>query len=175
MQLDVNREELLELAANKLANEYVDEDSLSEKVRRKVDDKLDSLFKDRIEGLIDQALSNRLETVMQQTITPVDIFGDRKGEPTTIREVLSDRAKEFWNTQVTEDGKVPKERNYYSSQKLKTRAEWMLGKVVSETFADEVKANATAILTEFREQLRKDLHANVDKHLDGMVNTKKRR
>lgn len=175
MQFDLNRDEVLELAASKIVDDYANQDGLYDKIRKEISSRLDKLFKERVDSLLDQLLSDKLEEVMRTTITPVDIFGDKVGEPTTIRESLTEKAKEFWNTQVTEDGKVPKESNYYSSRKLKTRAEYMLGKVISETFADEVKANATAILKDFKENLRTDLHKNIDRHLDNIVNTSKKR
>jgi hypothetical protein len=169
----VNPEEIANLAAEKLADEVADKRDIAAMASKIILARIDEMFASTIKLQIDVALSARLEEAMTQTINPVNIWGEPIGEQTSIRDQLNARAKEFWTTPVDSSGNAAKP-DQYAHAKQKTRAEWMLGKIVSEKFAEEVKQNAVNILAIFKEKIRADGHAALDKHLDELVRVKSR-
>lgn len=173
-QIEFDQAQLLDLAAQKLADGYRDEGELYDRADSIIRKRIDDLFKEKINDLVDAALTSKLEEVMNQTIQPVDIFGDKTGEPTTIKGALVDKAKDFWNTKVDSNGKPIDKERYYSRNSTKTRAEWLLGRIVSEEFASQVKANATQITGAFKEAMAKDAHDMIDKHINALIKTKVR-
>lgn len=175
MQVEVTPEAVIEMAATKIVNEFANFDALYKKVEIALEARIDKLFAERINDLVEDALNKQLDGAMRRTIQPVDIFGDPVGEPTTIQDTLAAKAKEFWTAKVDDDGKVPKRDGYYHKNRRQTRAEYMLGKVVADEFAALVKANAVAISEAFKEAVRADLHKQIDTHLDTMINPKRKR
>lgn len=169
----VSNEEIARLAAEKLAASVGDEHDFAATADTIIRERIDALFKSTINQQVETALAAKLEEVMHQAIQPVDIWGEKIGEPTTIRDALNTRAKEFWNTLVDASGNTAKV-DYYNRDRFKTRAEWMLGKIVSEKFSEEVKQNAVNILAVFKEKIRADGHAALDKHIDELVRIKSR-
>ncbi|MEM8791073.1 MAG: hypothetical protein AAGE80_05615 [Pseudomonadota bacterium] len=171
MNVNIDQEDLLSMAAEKLADEYADHASIGQmlqsKIRERVDDAIKTTIDDRVEAALNAALSETLD----QTIQPVDVFGEKTGEPTTLRATLSQRAKDFWSTKVDRNGK-PVGNDTWGSREAKTRAEWMLGKIVSDEFASQVRENAVEIAATFKEAMRKDAHAMIDKHIDGLIKAK---
>lgn len=169
----VNPEDVAKLAAEKLADEVGNEHDFLEMANKIIRARIDEMFVSKISAQIDQALAVRLEEAMNQTIHPVNIWGEKLGEQTSIRDQLNARAKEFWNTPVDSSGK-PTQGERYNHATPKTRAEWMLGKIVSDEFATHVKENAVNILAVFKEKIRADGHAALDKHIDELVRIKSR-
>jgi hypothetical protein len=168
---DIDATAVLDLAAQKLADEIGSQVTISEKVDRIIAQRIDEAMKTIVNGKIDQIIDAQLEKMLNQTIQPVSIWGDKVGEPTTIASALSERAKEFWNTKVDSNGKVIAKDSYYFRE-AKTRAEYMLGKYVADEFAGLVKTHATGILAALKDKLREDAHASIDKHLNELIRVK---
>jgi len=170
---DELRDLVIERAAEKIADEAAGREYVGDSVTRIIQQRIDTEVKARLVDRIEALLAETLERLLNDAIRPVDIWGDPVGAPTTIKAELGARAKDYWLTKVDNGGK-PMDRNSYGFQTAKTRAEWMLGRVVSEQFADEVKQNAVNILAVFKEKIRADGHAALDKHLDEIVRVKSR-
>jgi len=164
------REQILERAARKLADDAASSGYVGDRVGRLIDKRVDEAIGAKITSKIDDLLNDRLESMLTQPIQPVDIYGQAAGQPISIRDTLNEKSKDFWSKLVDKSGKeLSSSSGYYDKQGAKTRAEWMVGKFVSEAFIDLVKQNAVNIIGAMKEQLRDEAVASVDKHLDALV------
>lgn len=161
------REMVLDRAAQKLADDAARGEYIVPRVQVKIDELIAKVIAEKLTSRIDEVLTSTLEEQLNTVVTPVDIFGERVGEPTTIRETLSARAKNFWDTKVDSRGKPTNGHSYHN--KTQTRAEFLIGQMVSENFLNEIKTNATAIAATLKETIRKDAHEMIDKHINSLV------
>lgn len=175
MDFQIDQQALLDLAAEKLADQYADFESIGCNVdaliRERVDKAVGSLIEERVEA----ALNAALEKTLNESVQPVNIFGEKVGEPTSIKATLVERAADFWNTKVKADGRPFGKGDTWGRKEAKTRAEWMLGRIVSDEFMAQVRANSVEIAETFKAAMREDAHALVDRHLDAIINPKNRR
>ena len=171
MQLDLDKSEIIEIAATKIADEYADMEALGDWVSRMLTERVEKVIGSTIETRVEEALNKALEETLDAEIQPVNIFGEKTGKPKTLRGTLIDRAQDFWSTKVNSSGK-PFGDDTWGRREAKTRAEWMLGRIVSEEFASQVKANAVEIAAAFKARMREDAHKMIDRHIDGLIKTK---
>lgn len=168
------REEILNRAAQKLADDAASSEYVGDRVSTLIDKRVEAAIKLAIGDKIDALLNDRLESMLTQPIQAVDIYGDKAGEPISIRDTLNERSKEFWAALVDSDGKRTKDVNSYNRDRHKTRAEWLMGKVIADDFADLVKQNISNIVGTVKEKLRADAVASVEKHLNDLLRVKTR-
>ena len=164
------REMVLDRAARMVADEAHRED-LNEYVKTEIRKRIESAFTTTLNTQVDTLLSETLQKMIDTVVQPVDIWGDKVGEPTTIRTTLMEKARDFWLTKVDQTGKP--NTTSYSSTTLKTRAEWMIGNVVASEFAEHVKLHMTTILEALKVGLRQDALRMVNAHLDNLIKTPK--
>jgi hypothetical protein len=166
---DITREEILNLAAQKLVDAYGGDPDIAEQAEDMVRRKVDNLFADEnIRKRIDEALTAEMDKLLGQEIHPVNIWGEREGgKPTTIRAQLAERARKFWEVPVNEDGR---ESPYGGTP----RSEALLKKIVKEKFEDAIKANADVIVSEFKKALLADSTKLVTEHIDRLIPNRSR-
>lgn len=164
---NITREELLELAAQKLADQFTDEDNLSESVNKRINERIEKVFATGLNQRIDAFLMAEMDKLVRTEICPVDIWGDKAGKPTTIRDSLAIKAHNFWNELVDDKGNPTT-----SSWGSKKRHEWLFQKIVGEEFASVVKQNLVNLIVAFKDAVREDAKANIDKHLSELIRVK---
>lgn len=161
----ITREEILNLAATKLIDEAFSDDDTSDIVRETVRSMVTQRVKDTLPSLIQSALNAELSAVLTSKITPVDIWGERAGEPTTIRDQLVKKALTFWDTKVDKDGK---ESGWHGEP----RHQHLVRQVMKEEFENAVKNNAAAVVAAFGQALQASGKALVEEHIKKLVNVK---
>ena len=161
MQYEITKEELLNLAAQKLADDFshVDVESL---VNKMIKERVDEAFKNRLNKAIDDFLQSELDKLVDTKITAVDIWGNPIGKPTTIRESLVAKSKDYWDQKVNGEGKP----TTYGGE---TRATWIINKIVAKEFEDAVKANISGIIQGFKESLRADATKKLDEYIKTLI------
>lgn len=164
---NITKEEVLNLAAQKLFDAYCGEPDLSETAERLVEAKVNEECAKNLTNRIDAFLTSEMERLVSQEIVPVDIWGDKAGSATTIRAQLAKRAREFWAVSVNEDGR---ESSYGGSP----RSEMLMKKVLKDEFAKAVKESADVIIGEFKAALKVDATKLVTDHIDKLINIKGR-
>jgi hypothetical protein len=117
-----------------------------------------------VEAAVEERLRQEMETLLGKEIIPVDIFGEQTGEPTTMRGVLEKRAREFWEIKVDKDGKPG--GGYYGG---KSRAEFLMEKLMKDTFTDAMQKNTAAIVTAFQAALKADLAKQASEYVDRLI------
>lgn len=166
---NITREELLNLAAQKLADQAQDESELIEMANKLVREKVEKALAQSVLASVDKFLADEMEKILSQTICPVDVWGDRTGAPTTLRATLHERAKAYWAENVDGEGKLV--TNSWSSSG-KPRAEWLMCKVAGKEFEGVVKQNIVNIIGALKDAVRDDMKANVDKYLNELIKVK---
>ena len=165
----VSLEELRDLAVNRLVEGVTSEHDLTTAVKAAVERHVKELYADLIEKKVGEALDVALHQMLDAQVTPVDIFGEPTGEPTTIRDTLVARTKGFWTDLVDSDGKLPKEVTAWNRGKFQTRAQWMIGKMAADDFAEHVKDHSIEILTVLKGKLLEDGKKSLEHHLNRLI------
>jgi len=163
----ITREEVLNLAAQKLVDAYADDPSLSESAERQICEKVKQLFETGLKARIDDFLTAEMKRITGEEIVPVNIWGEREGKPTTIRAELAKRAQEFWGARVDKDGR---ETTYGGTE----RSKLLMQQLLKDEFANAVKHNAEIIVAEFKSALKSDATKLVTEQIDKLINTKAR-
>jgi hypothetical protein len=89
------------------------------------------VVKDSIEPKIGAILTEFFQKPLQQT----DMYGNKKGESTSLVELVLKDASEYLNQTVNEKG----ERNCYSSEKKMSRLEWTSLKAATDIVNASIK------------------------------------
>lgn len=165
---DITREEVLNLAAQKLVDAYGGDPDMAETAENIIRNKVSEMFTETsIRQRIDDCLTKELERLLSTEIVPVDIWGERVGKPTTIRAQLTERARKFWDVPVDRDGR---ESTYGGEPRHKK----LMAEILKNEFANAVKANAEIIVHEFKAALKADATKIVSEHIDKLINTRPR-
>ncbi len=158
--IEITPEDLIEKAAQKMADTVMDNCEIHDQAIAIITTRINDFVKKKITVKVDTILMQEMGKILVQKITPVDIWGDSTGEPTTIKDQLAESAKKFWQVKVGADGKAT---NGYGG---KPRHEWMMKAVVKEEFDNAIKENIKAVITGFKQALRDDSQ----KWLNGKIN-----
>ncbi len=122
-------------------------------INKQVAKKLDGMAA----GAVERVLDNEVLALLSREIVPVDTWGERCGEPTTIRAELHQRAMNYWDTKVNENGEPTT-----SAYNKKTRAEFLLQKIGHESFSRGIRENASGIVSKLHESLEKSAKLDVE-------------
>lgn len=157
---NITREDVINLAAEKLLGQYdFDvEEMISSRVAVAVKAQLDSQLTPTINAALQQAVVG----ILENKITPRDIWGDVAGKETTIKDQLTKRALEFWDTKVDAKGI----ENSYSGT---PRYEHVVQTVIAEEFNKAIKTNAEVVVKAFRDAMIANGQQLVSDHIKRLV------
>lgn len=162
---EITKDEVLELAAQKLANSVAEQSDISETANRLISERVKELFEKGLKARIDEFLDAEMRKVIGEEIVPVNIWGEREGKPTTIRAELAKRAKEFWGTKVDEQGR----ESSWGGIERSTR---LMQQILKDEFAAAIKSNAEVIVAEFKKALQTESTRIVTDNIDRLIKTK---
>lgn len=161
----ITREEILDLAAQKIISQECDNESVSEYTHKQINAKIKEIFESNLKGRVDAFLTEQMATIVGQEIHPVDIYGERAGKPTTIKATIAERAKNFWMQSVDDNGRE-------SSYGGKPRFQRMFEDIVKDQFKAAIAENCTTIVAAFKTALEQDASIQIKKHIDNLIRTK---
>lgn len=161
-ELGITNEDLIAKVVEKLAEEFCGDADLSDMIEsemvRYVRERVDTTMK----ATIDSRLEQEMSAILSSKIAPVNIWGEATGEPTTIREALAERAKEFWDVRVDEKGKP-------TTWNGKPRHQRLLEEILQDKFAQAVKQHAEEIVAGFRAAVKTDLSKLCAEHIEKLI------
>lgn len=159
----ITRDEILQLAAKKIidAHDLSPADMIQEQVQSMVEAQVEPVLRNEIE----RAMRAEIEHILSAKITPVDMWGEKAGPETTIREQLARKARQFWDEKVDKDGKV-------SSWGGEPRHTHIVRQVLKEEFDQAVKTNAAVVVKEFAAALKVRGSELVAEHISKLVNVR---
>jgi len=160
MKLELNQNEISEAIINKAVDELLgDKGRMYDLIRKEASERISAAIEKRLNNAVEEALNTIMEHALNGEVSPVNVWGEREGDPTTIRAALHDRAKSFWSEQVDKNGK----RNNYSGV---PRYEHVLSVITAHEFDSAVKQNIANIAGAVKDAVRKDFYDAVDVKLD---------
>ena len=159
----ITRDEILNLAAQKIIDAHDESpwDMIRETVQSMVKAQVDPILR----SAIDDAMRAEIEHILSAKITPVDMWGDKTGPETTIREQLAKKARQFWDEKVDAKGAL-------SSYGGEPRHTWVVRQVLKEEFDQAVKTNAADVVKEFAAALKTRGSELVAEHITKLVNVR---
>lgn len=166
MEFNITREEVLNLAAQKLADSFGDTEFIEGIASRLIKERVEAIIKERTIPRIDRFLTEQLEGLVSKEFVPVDMWGAPTGKPTTIRDQITTRAKEYWETRVDSEGRPN------SSYGSKPRHEYMFSKLVAAEFANAVSQNIVNVAGALKDALIDECNATVRKKIDELIRVK---
>jgi hypothetical protein len=169
MDLKIDPEEIRQAVIAKCVDEVMENwdgsirSMVTESLRSRIDDKVTHQMNTKIDDMLGDAMQQTLE----ESITPVNTWGEKVGEPTTLKAVIHERARDFWNTKVNKEGSPS---NYGG----KPRWEHLLGEELRGAFGDAIKQDMVNIAGALKDAVRKDFYGAVDKGLNDIFKVKSR-
>ncbi len=176
MDFKIDPKDVLELAAKKAADGILEQyDDLASLAESRIEERINSIISDKMRAsmaaTIDDKLQAEIEKVLQQKIVPVDIWGEAKGEPSTLREQLHKRALEYWEERVEADRN---RRGHYkvTSYGGQPRHKVVFQDVAQQAFEEAMRANINEMVRAFRDAMKADLAKVVSDHIGKIINNK---
>lgn len=163
MELGITKEEILELAAQKLADMHYQDSGSYDWVSRVVNERIGEVISTKVNKEIDRQLEILLPKILNDKITPVNIWGEKAGEPTTIKDVLQQRALTYWDAKVDDKGKPCS--SYYG----KTRAQFMVTEALKEELSKALNENIKSVIAAMKESLKADAIKQADKLINNAI------
>jgi hypothetical protein len=136
-----------ELLVDRLAQNYVLSSDLHEKVLRRID----SIIEERVGAVIDGLLDKEFQ--------PLDVFGDKAGEPTTIKEMLAKSLQTWWTAPVDAQGKAVPHRNSYGYKT--SRAEYLVNQIAKEVIDKDLSRELREFTSETKTEIRQKMTAAI--------------
>lgn len=167
MELKFNEEQLINIAAEKICDQFCETERVSERVSQIISQRMNEIFGEKLKTKIDEFLTEEMTKIVQTEIAPVNLWGEKVGEPTTIKNALAERARDFWNQKVNNEGKATSD-NYYS----KPRHEYLFGKIVNEEFAKAVSQDTVNIVGALKIALKDNMTKTLDDKLNELIKVK---
>lgn len=162
--MELNQERIEAAIVAEVADRIIGEDELFNRVRKAVDNRIDQLFKDQADAQIRAAIDAAILNGFEREYTRVNSWGEREGQPTTIRKELEKVIGNYWNEKVDTNGK----KSSYHSERDLTRAEWLMAKMVADDFNGHMKQHVVNVGGALKDQLRVSLHGTVNELLSGV-------
>jgi hypothetical protein len=159
---DITKEDVLNLAAQKLADQFSDNAEIDDIVRSKIEQRVKERFDSSVNGLITNLITEHVSKLMAEEINPVDIWGNRTGKPTTIRAAIADRAKAFWTELVNGEGRP----ETYGGR---PRCEWLFAKVANDEFTKVVKQDIVNLVGAFKNAMIDNAAKITKEHIDSLI------
>ena len=164
----ITKDEVLNLAAEKVADMAVaqNDDNVYAKAMAIVKERLDKMFAERITTAVECALKGELETILSETITPVNLWGEKAGKETTLRAAMRDRSANFWTETVDSNG------NPSSGYSTKPRWEVVMKKFLATEFDTVIKQNIVEVVGALKASMRVDLANRCNAVMDELIRVK---
>lgn len=164
--MELNQERIEAAIVSEVSDRIIGEDELFDRVRTAVDTRISTLFKERADAQIREAIDAAIASGFDREYTRVNSWGERQGVPTTIRKELEKVISTYWNERVTAKG----EPSQYNA--TQTRAEYVMSKIVAADFDAQMKQHVVNAAGQFKDGLRRSLHETVNELLSTVFKVK---
>lgn len=164
----IKPEDILELAAQKLADEFADKYQVQQRAYELIESRVEGISTKNLVQKIDDVLTTEMERILHAEIVPLDMWGEKAGQPTNIRDMIAERARKFWDERVEKDGKLTS----YGGQ---PRHEHMMRQIVNDEFDKAIKQNVVEIIAGMKDAMRAHAHKVADEYLDKLIAVKDQR
>lgn len=159
----ITKDDVLRLCAERILEQVESDvaDSIRDMVRSKVRDTIEV----EVHKSISIALKEEMERILTSPITPVNMWGERTGSPTTIRDQLAMRAKHFFEEKVNQRGEA-------ESYGGRPRYEVAYTQLAQKAFDEAIKANMETIALTVKQSVRSSLWQSINNALNAKFNVR---
>jgi hypothetical protein len=133
-------------------------DRISDDISKKLWEEEKKMLQSKIEVTIAGELSKILNTAYQ----PVNHWGDKDGEVTTIKELFLNTSKDYWLQKVDINGK-PIKSGYYNTGV--TRAEYVCKSQLESAFKDVLYTDIASVVNAFKDGLKQTLEVKAKEQI----------
>jgi len=158
--MELNQQRIEDAIVQEVADRMIGDEELYSRVKRALDAKIDTHFRDVAEAQIKVAVEEAIKDGFAREYQRVNSFGERQGEKTTIRAELERMIGGYWNEKVDRNGKPTSGYNAET-----TRAEWMMMQLVASDFKDGMKQHVVNLGGTLKDKLRGELHETINRML----------
>lgn len=159
--MEIDKDRIEEAIVQSVAESMASDGELEARIKSAVNRRIDEHFKNVGDARIAAAVEQSITEGFEHEYCRVTSFGERSGQPTTIRKELEKLVTGYWNQQVNKSDGKPSDSSYNSI----TRAEWTMLKIVAADFSGEMKQHVVNIGGSLKDSLRSELHSTVNKLL----------
>lgn len=165
------RRAILDSAADRVLGvaTFVDEDEDGRPVRRTSETEYNRLrveatrlVQERVRALTLERIAGVVDEVLAAPFVPTNRYGERKGDPTTMREHVASLAREWL------DEKVP-DPNDSDRHKTVPRLQAVIHKAVADHYAANVRKEVDAALTDIRATFARQVREAFEKSVEQML------
>jgi hypothetical protein len=132
-----------------------------------VEKHINNVFAECAEKQIADAVNAAIQAGFDHEYCRVNSFGQRSGQPTTIRKELEKMIAGYWDAKVDKHGKPS---DGYGEKT--TRAEWIMMQLVASDFKGEMKQHVVDVAGGLKDGLRKTLHETINELLSGVFHVR---
>jgi len=166
--LNINEEDLKKVIVKNAVEELVGDGDLSVIIGTEVRSRIDKIFKDSAEALIEAAISQAVAGSFDREYQKVTQWGEPTGPKTTIREQLLKTVDGYWSAKVDPRTGKPSTSDYSSV----SRAEFMMTQICAEDFSKMMLASATNVTGALKDGLRNQIGKQMDQMLNELFRVK---
>lgn len=160
--MEVKIEDIEEKVIQGVIEQILRTEGLQDLVALEVKSAVQDHLKKNMQQVVSARLDEEMTKILGKEIQPVNTWGERVGEPTTISGELDKQARDFWTCKVDSSGRP--DNSGYGSRK--SRAEYMVGNVVTEEFKKLLTQNVDLVSAAVKQAFREDLVKQVDEYLN---------
>ena len=176
-QVGITKEELIERIVEKALGITAEHKQTGEETWEEiplssvVDEKINSAIGDFISKMepfitkrIEIIMDEQIEAVFNKPFQKVNNWGEKKGEVTTIKDIIYDDAKKYWTLMVDKDGR---ETNGYGDKF--TRAEFYARKVMQTHYEKELEHEVKKMSLEMKQKIPQTIAQEITKTIVGYL------
>jgi len=177
-QVGITKEELIERIVNKALGitaefEQTGEESwedvpFSDVIDKKINTAIGNFIeqiKPMIQFRINEIMNQKMNEVFEAPFQPVDKWGDKRGEETTIRDLIALDAKNYWSEKVDENGVV----NSSSYSNKMSRSTFYAHKVMTEFYNKELVSEVKKLASEMKAKIPATISAEISNTIIGYL------
>ncbi len=166
--LNIDQAALVQSVAEHVADRLIDNDDIAQEVRKKIDNRINNLFAERVDKIVADAVDDAVRNGFEREYTRVDQWGEKVGETTTVKKQLDKMIGDYWSARVNAKSGTPTESTYNTV----SRAEYVMMAVCAENFSETMRSHALNIAGHLKDGLRKQMAAHMDNILSDLFRVK---
>ena len=161
------REDILNGVVNRLVEPM--EDDIQNAAIKATHNKIEELVGKKVETIVADAITAKVCELMASEVQPLNIWGEKRGKPRTINDILSDSLQTYWAEKVDRNGKKTDSYNAYE-----TRVEHMVKKVANDVLKDSSSKEFQQLILDTKAKLSDSLSEAVKKVTDAAMGIKRK-
>jgi len=161
--MDLNIERIEQAIVEQALDRLFEEGNVLSVLHKRLEERVNTLWSTHGEAQIMATIDQAVKAGFEHEYTKVSSFGRPQGEPTTLAKELERQVETYWQTKVDNNGQPS---TGYGA-KL-TRAEWVMARMVSDSYAQQIQSMVSSCAGMFKDQLRKSLFASTNDMLSHM-------